>query len=151
MRRRMEAGRIWGRGIEWDAVRGLLAREARTVMGRERALEAAPLTDLDAIRAELELTREARAALTTAGPPSLENIPDVRPALDRCRAPGTVLDGPDLVQMIPVLATARALSSWARSVAPVAPKLSRQGAALPALADLHHQLRRAPRDDGGGT
>ena len=147
----MEAGRIWGRGIEWDAVRGLLAREARTVMGRERALEAAPLTELAAIRAELELTREARAALTTAGPPSLENIPDVRPALDRCRAPGTVLDGPDLVQMIPVLATARALSSWARTVAPVAPKLSRQGAALPALADLHDQLRRALDDDGAVT
>ena len=147
----MEAGRIWGRGIEWDAVRGLLAREARTVMGRERALEAAPLTDLAAIRAELELTREARAALTTAGPPSLENIPDVRPALDRCRAPGTVLDGSDLVQMIPVLATARALSSWARAVAPVAPKLSRQGAALPALADLHDQLRRALDDDGAVT
>ena len=147
----MEAGRIWGRGIEWDAVRGLLAREARTVMGRERALEAAPLTDLAAVRAELELTREARAALTTAGPPSLENIPDVRPALDRCRAPGAVLDGPDLVQMIPVLATARALSSWARTVAPVAPKLSRQGAALPALADLHDQLRRALDDDGAVT
>ena len=147
----MEAGRIWGRGIEWDAVRGLLAREARTVMGRERALGAAPLTDLAAIRAELELTREARAALTTAGPPSLENVPDVRPALERCRAPGTVLDGAELVQVIPVLATARAVSSWARGIAPVAPALSRQGVALPALADLHDLLRRALDDDGAVT
>jgi len=129
----MESGRIWGRGIEWDAVRGLLAREARTVMGRERALEVSPFTDLASIRAELELTREARAALTTAGPPSLENIPDVRPALDRCRAPGAGLDGPDLLQVIPVLATARTLSSWAHGVAPVAPSLSRRAATLPAL------------------
>src|SRR4051812_23481817 len=111
MRRRMESGRIWGRGIEWDAVRDLLAREARTVMGRERALEASPLTDLAAIRSELALTREARAALTTAGAPALDNVPDVRPALDRCRAPGTVLDGAELVQVIPVLATARTLSA----------------------------------------
>jgi DNA mismatch repair protein MutS2 len=147
----MESGRIWGRGIEWDAVRGLLAREARTVMGRERALEASPLTDLTSIRAELELTREARAALTTAGPPALESVPDVRPALDRCRAPGTVLDGPDLVQVIPVLATARTLSSWARGVAPVAPALSRRAATLPALADLHDLLRRALDDDGAVT
>jgi DNA mismatch repair protein MutS2 len=147
----MEAGRIWGRGIEWDAVRGLLAREARTVMGRERALGAAPLTDLAAIRGELELTREARAALTTAGPPSLENVPDVRPALDRCRAPGTVLEGPELVQVIPVLATARALASWARGIAPVAPALSKHGVALPALADLHDLLRRALDDDGAVT
>src|SRR5438445_184939 len=36
MRREMEAGRIWQRGIEWDAVRGLLAQQARTTVGRER-------------------------------------------------------------------------------------------------------------------
>src|SRR5262245_49226561 len=116
MRRRMESGRIWGRGIEWDAVRDVLAREARTAMGRARAVEAAPLTDLVAIRTELQLTREARQALTTTGPPPLENIPDVRPSLERCHAPGTVLDGPELVQLIPVLHTARGLASWGRTV-----------------------------------
>jgi DNA mismatch repair protein MutS2 len=147
----MESGRIWERGIEWDAVRGLLAREARTVMGRERALEASPLTDLASIRAELELTREARAALTTGGPPSLESIPDVRPALDRCRAAGTVLDGPELVQMIPVLAAPRTLSGWARGVATVAPTLSRRASAVPGLVDLHDLLRRALDDDGAVT
>ncbi len=147
----MESGRIWGRGIEWDAVRGLLAREARTVMGRERALEASPLTDLTSIRTELELTREARAALTTGGPPALESIPDVRPALDRCRAAGTVLDGPELVQMIPVLAAPRALSGWARGVATVAPALSRRASAVPALADLYDLLRRALDDEGAVT
>jgi len=147
----MESGRILGRGIEWDAVRGLLAREARTVMGRERALEASPLTDLASIRAELALTCEARAAVTSAGPPPLDHVPDVRSALDRCRAPGTVLDGTDLVQMIPVLATARTLSAWARTVAPVAPTLSKQASSLPALGDLHDELRRALDDDGAVT
>ncbi|MBM4441433.1 MAG: endonuclease MutS2 [Candidatus Rokubacteria bacterium] len=147
----MESGRIWGRGIEWDAVRALLAREARTVMGRERAALASPLTDLAAIRAEIALTREARAALTSSGAPPLESVPDVRPALDRCRAPGAVLDGPDLVQLIPVLDTARALSGWARGVAAVAPTLSARAAALPALADLHITLRRALDDDGAVT
>src|SRR5204863_7823869 len=102
MRRRMESGRIWGRGIEWDAVRGLLAREARTAMGRERALEASPLTDLADIHAELELTREARAALMSAGVPALENLPDVRPVLHRCPAHRAVLDRAGPVQLIPV-------------------------------------------------
>jgi DNA mismatch repair protein MutS2 len=147
----MESGRIWGRGIEWDAVRDLLAREARTVMGRERALDASPITDLAAIRAELELTREARAALTTAGAPPLENIPDVRPALDRCGTSGTVLDGPELVQVIPVLQTARGLSGWARGIAPVAPTLAARAAALPLLADLHDLLRRCLDDEGAVT
>jgi DNA mismatch repair protein MutS2 len=144
----MESGRIWGRGIEWDGVRGLLAREARTVMGRERAVGASPLTDLAAVRTELALTREARAALTRVGAPPLENVPDVRPALDRCRAEGAVLDGAELVQIIPVLQTARAVSSWARGIAAFAPGLSARAAALPALADLHDLLRRC-LDDGG--
>ena len=144
----MESGRIWGRGIEWDAVRGLLAREARTAMGRERAIEAAPLTDLFAIRTELQLTREARQALTTTGPPPLESIPDVRPSLERCQAPGTALDGPELVQLIPVLHAARGLTSWGRTVAPVAPSLGARAAALPALGDVHDELRRCLDDDG---
>ena len=147
----MESGRIWGRGIEWDAVRGLLAREARTAMGRERALEASPLTDLADIHAELKLTREARAALTSAGAPALENLPDVRPLLDRCRADGAVLDGTELVQLIPVLDTARALSAWARAIVPVAPKLGARTAALPALADVHDEIRRCLDDDGAVT
>ena len=147
----MESGRTWGRGIEWDAVRGLLAREARTVMGRERALDATPLTDLADINAELELTREARAALTTAGAPALENLPDVRPVLDRCRADGAVLDGAELVQLIPVLDTARALSAWARVIVPVAPKLGARTSTLPALADVHDVLRRCLDDDGAVT
>src|ERR1051326_7103545 len=151
MRRRMESGRIWGRGIEWDAVRSLLARETRTVMGRERALEASPLTDLVAVHAQLEIPREARAALTTAGAPPLENVPDVRPALDRSRADGAVLDGGELVQMIPVLETARSLSGWARGVAPVAPTIAARAATLPALADLHEILRRSLDDDGAVT
>jgi DNA mismatch repair protein MutS2 len=147
----MEAGRIWGRGIEWDAVRGLLAREARTVMGRERALGASPLTDLADIHAELELTREARAALTTTGAPPLENLPDVRPVLVRCRADGAVLDGLELVQLIPLLDTARAGSAWARIVLPVAPKLGARMSNLPVLADIHEMLRRCLDDDGTVT
>jgi DNA mismatch repair protein MutS2 len=147
----MESGRILGRGIEWDAVRGLLARETRTVMGRERALTADPLTDLPAIRSALTSTREARSALVSIGAPPLENIPDVRSALDRCRAPGAVLDGGDLVQMIPVLDGARALGGWARSVAAVAPTLAARAGALPSLGTLHAQLRRSLDDDGAVT
>ena len=147
----MESGRIWGRGIEWDAVRGLLAREARTVMGRERALGASPLTDLADIHAELELTREARAALTTTGAPPLENLPDVRPVLVRCRADGAVLEGLELVQLIPLLDTARAGSAWARVVLPVAPKLGARMSTLPLLADMHEVLRRCLDDDGAVT
>ncbi|HEV8141936.1 MAG TPA: hypothetical protein VGQ77_03710, partial [Methylomirabilota bacterium] len=120
-------------------------------MGRERALGASPLTDLADIHAELELTREARAALTTTGAPPLENLPDVRPVLVRCRADGAVLDGLELVHLIPLLDTARAGSAWARVVLPVAPKLGARMSTLPVLADIHEMLRRCLDDDGTVT
>ena len=147
----MESGRIWGRGIEWDAVRSLLARETRTVMGRERALEASPFTDLVAIHAELALTREARDALTTAGAPPLENVPDVRSALDRSRADGAVLDGGELWVLIPLLAAGPRLTAFGRRIRPVAPALSDITDRFPRLDDLYDTLCRALADDGGLT
>ncbi len=60
MRRRVEAGRIWERGTEWNSVRALLAHEALTEMGRARATDATPLTEPLAVQAAIELTRQAR-------------------------------------------------------------------------------------------
>src|SRR3990167_3066847 len=57
VRRRVEAGHIRERGTEWDAVRALLAHEAQTAMGRERAAAAAPLTDPGAVQAAIDPTR----------------------------------------------------------------------------------------------
>src|SRR5688500_10610780 len=131
MRREMEAGRAWGRGIEWDALRGLLAREAPTPLGRERAAAADPLTDALPIRHAVEETRQARSALGESGPPPLETIPDVRPVLDHCRLPGSVLDGPELVILLPLLETGPRLTAWGRGVRPVAPLASAITDALP--------------------
>ncbi|MGH7275769.1 MAG: hypothetical protein ACREIY_01930, partial [Candidatus Rokuibacteriota bacterium] len=79
----MQAGRIWERGTEWNGVRALLAHEAQTEMGRERATAAEPLTDPRAVQAAIELTRQARLALGTSGSLPLESAPDIRPVLDR--------------------------------------------------------------------
>src|SRR6266849_709224 len=93
MRRRVESGRTWEPGAEWNAVRALLAHEALTGMGRERATTAEPLTDVSEVQAAIDMTREARLALSTAGSLPLEALPDIRPVLTRCRADGSVLDG----------------------------------------------------------
>ena len=76
MRRRLEAGRIWEPGTEWNAVRALLAHEAATEMGRDRATAAEPLTDSSAVQAAIEMTRQARLALATAGSLPLEALPE---------------------------------------------------------------------------
>jgi len=144
----MEAGRIWGRGIEWDAVRGLLAQQTRTAMGRERALGVEPFTEIAAIREAIEATRQARTALAEVGPPPVDT-PDVRPVLDRARIPGSVLDGIDLVVVIPFLEAAPRLAAYARTTGPTAPAVVAMAQALPRVDDLRDALRAALDDEGG--
>ena len=151
MRLRVEAGRIWGRGIEWDAIRTLLASDARTEMGRERALMATPLTETIQVQSALDLTAEARAALAQEGAPPLDGVPDVRAALERAGAEGAALDGPDLLLFVPVLDCAPRLAAYGRAVRPIAPALAKLAEALPRLSELRDQLRRSLDDDGALT
>lgn len=148
MRRDTGAGRIRGLGIEWDAVRDLLGGEARTAMGRERALAAEPFTDPTAIQAAIEATRQARLALADVGSPPLDTVPDIRSVLDRCRVPGSVLDGSELLALLPLLDACPHLTAWGRSVRPVAPTLSDLTDHLPTVGDLRDRLRPALADDG---
>jgi DNA mismatch repair protein MutS2 len=144
----MEAGRIWGRGIEWDAVRGLLGDEARTEMGRQRARGIEPLVEFSAIEAALEMTAQARRALTDKGAPPLGGVPDVRGVLDSCRLAGSVLEGADLVLLLPLLDGAAQLSAYGRDLGAVAPGIAELTGGLPRVADLAAALRRALEDDG---
>jgi hypothetical protein len=77
-------------GLEWPEVLALLAREARTPMGREEAQAATPLADPDAVRRALGETAQARAALGQTDAPPWEGVVDVRPMLEAARVPGSV-------------------------------------------------------------
>ena len=101
-------------GLEWPQVLALLAREARTPMGRELATAALPLTDPGAIRHALDETRQARAALGQTGVPPWEGIPDVRPTLEAARVPGSVAEAADLAALIPLLEAAGRLLAYLR-------------------------------------
>jgi DNA mismatch repair protein MutS2 len=151
MRRSVEAGRLWGRGIEWDAVRALVASDARTAMGRERALKAEPLTDPIHIEEALDHTAEARRALAEEGPPPLDGVSDPRPILERARAEGSVLDGSDLLALVPLLDAPPRLATYGRATRAVAPTLAASAEGLPRLSDLRERLRRAVDDDGALT
>ena len=144
----MGAGRIWDRGTEWDSVRSLLAKEARTAMGREAALAAAPHTDLAAVQSAIALTGEARLALGAEGAPPLDGVPDVRPVLARCGAEGSVLEGAELARLIPALEAGPRVHAWARAIQPVAAGVAAVSERLPRLTELHDRLRRALEDDG---
>jgi DNA mismatch repair protein MutS2 len=147
----VDAGRIWERGTEWNAVRALLAHEAHTDMGRERATGATPLTERIAVQAALELTRQARLAVATSGAPPLESVPDVRPLLERCRAEGSVLDGADLTQVIPVIDAAPRLAAYGHAVRSASPDVAKLTDELPRLPELGDRLRAALDDAGAVT
>jgi len=149
MRRRVEAGRTWEPGTEWNAVRVLLAHEALTGMGRERATTAEPLTDVSEVQAAIDMTHEARLALATAGSLPLEALPDIRPVLTRCRADGSVLDGLELIQIIPVLEASPKLRAYGRAARETSPGLAVITESLPRFPELADRLRRAL--DASGT
>ena len=144
----MDVGRLWGRGVEWDEVRALLARDADTPMGQEWALTLEPGTDPDAIRLALTDTREARQALAEAGSPPWGALPDVRPSLERCRVPEAILEGAELVTLVPLIEASNRLRAYGRGAAPVAPRLAVRFRHLPSLAPLHDLLSRSLTPEG---
>ena len=147
----MEVGRIWGRGIEWDAIRTLLASDARTEMGRDRALTASPLTEATEVQSALDLTAEARRAIAHQGAPPLDGVPDVRPLLERTAAEGAALDGTELLRFVPVVDCASRLAAYGRAVKPVAATIAATAEALPRLSELRDRLRQSLDDDGALT
>ena len=117
-------------------------------MGRERALQLEPHSDLPAIRSALSETREGRQALAVAGGPPWESIPDVRELLERARVPGSVAEGAEIAALLPLLDAAARLGAYGRSIAAEAPDLSKALANLPRLKTLADLLRRSLDPDG---
>jgi DNA mismatch repair protein MutS2 len=135
-------------GLEWPQVLALLAREARTPMGRELASATLPFTDPGAIRHALGETRQARAAMGQTGVPPLQGIPDVRPTLETARVVGSVAEAAELAALIPLLEAAGALLAYGRAIQPVAPDLAEALAGFPRQTELADLLRRSLDADG---
>jgi len=105
-------------------------------MGQERALTVTPLTDITAVQSAIALTGQARLALGAEGPPALDGIADIRPVLARCATEGSLLEGPELVLLIPVLEAGPRLKAWGQAIATLGPDLARLTDTLPRLTDL---------------
>jgi DNA mismatch repair protein MutS2 len=96
----------------------------------------------------LRATSEARTATAVRGDPPLPELPDLRPVLARCRVAGTVLDGAELVQILPTLRAVPPLSAYGASVRESAPGLAVLLTGLPWPSGLADALGRAIDDDG---
>ena len=85
-------------------------------MGRERVQAATPLTDVAAVESAIALTSQARLALGAEGAPALDGIADIRPVLGRCATEGSLLEGAELVLLIPVLEAGPRLKAWGQAM-----------------------------------
>ncbi|MBI4562763.1 MAG: endonuclease MutS2, partial [Candidatus Rokubacteria bacterium] len=140
--------RLWGRGVEWAEVEALLAREAATPMGQERALALEPWTDPPSVRQALEETRQAREAVALGGPPPWGVIADLRPSLERVELPGSSLEGSELAAFVPFLEAGGRLRAYGNRVAAVAPVLGTRFSQLPPLPGLKELLARSLTEEG---
>jgi DNA mismatch repair protein MutS2 len=118
-------------------------------MGRERARSIEPAVEPSAVESAIEMTAQARLALVEKGAPPLGSVPDVRGLLEACRLVGSVLEGADLVLLLPLLDAAASLSAYGRGLGPIAPAIAVMTGRLPRVSDLAEALRRALDDEGG--
>jgi DNA mismatch repair protein MutS2 len=147
----IEAGRLRGRGIEWEEIRMLLARESETPMGRDLGENLDPWTDPGPISRALSETSQARQALATAGPPPWGSVPDVRPSLERIKTPGAVLEGNELARLIPLIESGARLRLYGSRIGEAAPNLSSISSGFPNLEPLREILSRSLTEEGDLT
>jgi DNA mismatch repair protein MutS2 len=117
------------RVLEYDQIRQLLAQQASSGLGKERALSLEPSADRDIVRQRLKETSEARRALESFGALPLGGLSDIRPLLQRA-AVGSVLAGLELLRVTDTLRCTRRMREY----------FDRHGDDLPRLAALSRQL-----------
>ena len=133
--------------LEFTAALGLVAARAAGTLGAHRVRSRRPSADLVWIRDELARVAQAAQLIRTDKGVNAEAAPDIRPALDRLRVPGTMLEGPALVTVRQALAAGRLVLAELRRVAEDAPLVA-QLAAPPMDRSIEPRLQSALDGDG---
>lgn len=85
--------------LELDALVALLAGHVQTPLGRRRALDLAPSTDLEWINRELDRTTECVDYFNTGGVFGLGNLTDPEESLAKLQVAGTSLDPQEILSL----------------------------------------------------
>ncbi len=110
---------------------GLVGEHAAGPLGRAAIQALVPLADPVRIGTELSLVGEAIRLAEAGEPLAVAPVPELGPVLDRLRLPGSVLDGPELVDLRATLGAMRLLAGEFRRVAPRAPGLAALAGPVP--------------------
>jgi len=134
------------RVLEYDKIRQMLAAQAASSLGQERALHLRPQTSLARIQQWQQETSEACRLLDEKGGLPLGGLHDVRPAL-RQAAIGGLLAPTDLLQVGDTLRCARRFKEFLAESEDV-PRLQALAAQLTPCPDLEQELERCLGDEG---
>jgi len=99
------------RVLEFDKVREMLAEQASSSLGQERARRLRPHTDKARIQRWLDETSEARRVMETAGSWPLGGLQDIRPALHQA-AIGGILEAAELRRVGDLVRCARRVADF---------------------------------------
>lgn len=130
--------------LEFDKVKGEVARFAATRLGKEKAEELLPSFDREKVDQALQATDEALHALRLKGDPPFGGVQDIRPQVKRAKV-NSRLDGPELLAVADTIAGGRKLKQYVRQVAQERESflLSRLEEAIAPLKEVEEAIRAA--------
>src|SRR5512144_1907504 len=133
--------------LEFPPVRECLAREAGSVLGRQRAEGLVPSPDRELAAQRLAATSEGREFLRQGAMTGMERAADLRAALARAVIAGARLAPMELVAVAGTLEAAGDVRRAVRDCRAELPQLLRLAADLAPLPELARELRRCLTPD----
>ena len=136
------------RVLEYEAVLNLLAAEAASPLGAQRAAALRPSTDPDLVARRLAETGEARGLLAQGPVPSLARAADIRGALAHAAIPGSRLLVQDLLAVAETLEAAVLMRRHLTRAGMALPHLGRIAAGLVPPQEVLDEIRRCLDPEG---
>ncbi len=134
--------------LEYRKIQDMLAKEADSPLGRDRALSSFPGTV--AMARELQLLgRELMEVLSRTSSPSLSGVTDVRQKVNAA-AQGITLSAEDLWRILGTLVSSENVHKWLDELGEGHRELSRVKASLPKMPSLRGRLYQTV-DEGGAV
>ena len=137
--------------LEFDKVRARLAQHSSFSLGRERALELAPSTDIETARRAGRVTTEAVLLLSIRPEVTIGSAKDIRELVRRA-ALGSVLDPHDILRVLDTLRAGRVLRDMIKRTAEnksaELPLLLFMADGITSLPKLEAEIERCINEDG---
>ncbi|WP_035286482.1 endonuclease MutS2 [Brevibacillus massiliensis] len=135
--------------LEYDKVIALLVDKASSLLGKERAGNARPFTNIEEVRLALQATDEASTVLRVKGSVPLGGIRDIRGPIQRARL-GSILSPSELLDVASTIFSGRRLKQFLLDVSQTEPLPLLQALAenIEGLREIETEIRRCIDENG---